>query len=261
MRARPLFVVALGAALVVLGASTSFVTEPLPPLAPSPSPSSPSPPPHFALDDLDLGPSIRLTRFYPDFDIYRGAAVEGADGRLYIEYFPNRPPPQWSLEGGEASRLGVFEGGRIQPVRLEPGEDKLSMDSGRISIIGLSRGVPIVQAHDVGVDRFFALRSSGPTPIRKPATIERMTWPCRGFDAGQICQASEGNWEVIEFRPRERRPFRLAASIYPVANESGGLERGELWLEGAGPDYFFVTENHPGQNAAECLIGEVVEHD
>src|SRR5438132_3077539 len=58
----PIVLVTFLAALVIDQLSFQYPL-PIPKAPPAPSPS----PPHFAIDDLDLGPQVRLTRFVPDF--------------------------------------------------------------------------------------------------------------------------------------------------------------------------------------------------
>lgn len=244
-----------------------LIREPIPPLTmPSPASAWPTPGPklHFAIDDLDLGPSVRLTRFTPDFDIYPGSAVEGADGKLYVAYYPDRPPEQWGFEGGEASRLGVFEDDHIRPIQLVPHEEKLEMNPGRIDLLGLVHGKPVVRTNDAGVDRYFIVGPDGVSESSQmPSSIEHR-WPCIRFGGGQVCDARAPRGFAVQFTIPGRTPQLVTGSIYTVERRtsSGELSRafvdeGDVVFEGGGPDVFLVTEYHASQEAAECLVGEV----
>jgi len=146
---RPGFRVVLLAVLAVLCIDQLALHTPVSVPAPRPSPS-PTPPPHFALDDLDLGPTVRLTRFFPDFDIYPGNAVEGADGQLYIAYYPDRPPPIWHQIGGEASRLGILNEGQITPIAVSHDKtfNAAQPSYGILDFAGLLKGMPVVIVHE-----------------------------------------------------------------------------------------------------------------
>ncbi|HEY7994582.1 MAG TPA: hypothetical protein VID24_10245 [Candidatus Eremiobacteraceae bacterium] len=245
-----------------------LIREPIPPLTmPSPTAvlSAHGSTRHFTIDDIDLGPSVRLTRFRPDFDIYPGAAIEGADGKLYVAYYPNRPPEQWGFTGGEASRIGILEGGQIKPVALVAHEEKLEQNPGRVELLGLARGKPVVKSTDGGIDRYFMIGPHAVTEsAQMPSSISRL-WPCIPFDGGQVCDARDSRGYAVQFKIPGRPAQLVTGAIYTIERRtsSGELSRsfvdeGDVWFEGGGPGVFLVTEYHSNQDAAECLVGEVV---
>lgn len=136
----------LVAALAVLSVDQLALHAPVSVPTPRPSPS-PSPPPHFALDDVDLGPNVRLTRFYPDFNIsFAGAfAVEGGDGKLYVAYDPGRAPWTWGFTGENTGELSILDKGILTPVRLLPYKTVPGHDWLRVDLEGLWDGMPVVR--------------------------------------------------------------------------------------------------------------------
>jgi len=127
--------------------------------------------PQFALDHVDLGPSIRLTRFTPDYDIYPVQnAVEGANGRLYVAYLPGRPPSQWGLIGGEASRVGTLDNGKMHSIHVS---DNKTFNSdppmqGLLWMEGLLNGMPVVRVREGNTWRHVLITNDG---VRRLMTV------------------------------------------------------------------------------------------
>jgi hypothetical protein len=257
-------VVALVIALIALGFSHLYIVRPVP-IAPPQSTSSPAPPPHFALDDLDLGPAIRLTRFYPDFDLYPGRALEGADGNLYVAYYPNRPPDAWGFTGGEPSRLGILDGGKLTPLFLTKDDVAKSMNPGRIEIQGLENGQPVISINDGPTSQYMLVTGGSAQPLPDlPKTLKK-SGPCIDFAGGTICEDSSTKGSAVRITLPNREPVLVVGASYPIDRSTVsnmGLplkwqtsEIGDVWLEGGGHDRFLLVEYHPGQGAAECLEG------
>lgn len=283
--ARLALLIALAAALVLWAVDTVLshrrapestsqsvlAAEPTPLLSPSTwSPSSPTatPPPHFALDDLTLGRGFKLTRFIPNgIDISGNDAVEGKDRKLYIIYSPRLWPWQWSEPGGEPSRLGILDRqGHIHPIELVPDEDKLNDHWGRIELLGLYQGMPVVHVRDPGSERYYVVGPhSTSTLVQPPHPIDAVS-QCIAFDGGQMCTRRPGGDWTVEIHLPGRDPLTVTGAVDEVDwidrttyVRHRDVRNGEVWLEGGGPDIFLLTEFHQLQGAAECLFGEVIK--
>ena len=243
----PILLVVFVAALIIDQLALQY-----PIAAPVPSPSPAQTPVHFGIDDVDLGPKIRLTRFTPTFDIYPNAAVEGADGRLYVTYYPNRPPQQWGFMGGEPSRIGVLDDGRITNIRL-PGDDVSAPNNpATVNLIGLKDGMPVVELYRPGPGPEAVITPSGVRVLpASPSDIET-PGPCIRFAGGTICQATLGHRSVVFFALPGRAPFVVQSSTYQV-NDSSLPQLGDVRLEGGGAHRFLIVEYR--FDDAECLEG------
>jgi len=224
-----------------------------------------TPPPHFALDDVDLGPSVRLTRFYPDFNIsFAGAfAVEGGDGKLYVAYDPSRPPRTWGFTGENAGELSILDKGVLIPVQLLPHKVVLGQDWQTVGLEGLLGGMPIVRVQDrnrggkLVYDGYVVIGTRGVETLSgRPAHIQRPLWqPCISFDGGRICAAAVRGDVTIALPGRD--PIVVKGANYVMGPPyEGRLDTGELWIAGGGRHHFLLVEWHIGQDAAECLEGD-----
>jgi hypothetical protein len=261
-RARPPFLIAMIVALIALGINHYNLVRPIP--VPTPRPTqAPVPPPHFALDDIDLGPTVHITRFYPDFDIYPNNAVEGSDGNLYVAYYPNRPPWTWGFTGGEASRIGILDHGHIRPLNITRDDAEKEMHPGRMGIDGLYDGLPVVRINDGPAPRLVTLDNGAVMPfVGRPEQIFQ-GGPCIEFNGGTVCSKSEAYREVVLISLPHQSPILVVSATYLVDRSTvtkAGLhlkwkatEVGDVRLEGGGRHHFLLLEYHFGQNAAECL--------
>jgi hypothetical protein len=231
----------LGIAVLLLALDHVHLVPPTPIAAPSPTTR---PAFHFALDDIDLGPRVRLTRFIPDFDIYPRSAIEGPDGKLYVAYYPNRPPYYWNTEGGEASRLGILDKGRITPIVLSKEETSGEpLNPGRIDIVGLQQGQPVVSIIEPGPrERYVEITTHGIQTLQRIApTLEDQPWPpCIPFDGGKICDDHSTNRYRVKIDLPNHSPILVSAA-------------GNVWLAGGGRHRFLLVEYDGG--SAECLEG------
>ncbi len=266
LRVHPLLLAALAVALLLL-----VVNDVHPFASPAERPSStPTPPPHFAIDDLDLGPQVRLTRFVPDFDIYPGRAVEGADGQLYIAYYPNRRPPLWHQTGGEPSRLGILNEGRITPIAVS--HDKSFNEPfplyGILEFAGLLNGAPVVlvrEGANAETIRFVAVSSDGLRTLPAPPKQLQSPPACAPFDGGSICDEHEpGRYSAVRITTRSGRSILVGGERYSYDVVSYAKSRrqirtvteiGDVWLAGGGRHRFLIVEDHAGNGSAECLEG------
>lgn len=245
-----------------------LIREPTPQL-PMVPPPSPSPSPHFALDDLDLGPNVRLTRFHPDFDAFFSVAVEGADGKLYLAYGTEKLPEMWGHTGEITSGFGVFDGSSVRPIDLMAMGDKDYVGlEGRVDFVGFSDGVPVVRDENGKGEHYFLLSANGPAAASKPYVISQRSSPCVPFGGGRICESTKGRWSAIDFEVPGRKPVLMAGAIYTVDERSTSIPdtgivhsvvaHGDVQVEGGGRHVFLVTEYHPRQGTAECLVGEII---
>jgi hypothetical protein len=264
-RVHPLLLVALIAAVLVL------VVNYLRPHSEVLPAASPVPAPHFAIDDLDLGPTVRLTRFIPDFDVYPGRAVEGADGKLYIAYYPNRRPPQWHQIGGEPSRLGTLNDGRITPIAVS--HDKTFNETipmyGILDFAGLFNGLPVFLVRDgpAGSRRYFVAGRGGLRSLPASAYQSQVQSPppCAPFDGGTICNEHEpGRYSAVRITTRSGRSILVGGVRYSYdvisyvrsrRQTRSVTEIGDVWLAGGGRHRFLIVEDHAGDGTAECLEG------
>ena len=250
--ARPAFVIALlafAAALIIDQLSLKYpISAPLP----SPSPAATRIPVQFGIDTVDLGPKIRLTRFVPTFDIYPHQAVEGVDSRLYVAYYPDRPPGTWGMMGGEPSRVGILDDGRITNVKL-PGDDvSAPINPATAYLIGLKDGMPVVQLYRPGQAPFAIITRSGAQALSAQPSGTQTPGPCIGFAGGRVCEATLGYRSVVFFALPGRAPFVVQSATFGV-NDSPPQQRGDVRLEGGGPHRFLLVEYH--LDDAECLEG------
>lgn len=230
---------------------------------------SPTPRPHYAIDDLDLGPTVHLTRFVPDFDIYPGRAVEGADGRLYLAYYPNRPPMLWHQIGGEPSRLGVLDEGRITPIAVS--HDKTFNERfptyGLLDFAGLLDGmlVFLVREGPAQTIRFVAVGRHGLRTLPGLPKGLRYPPPCAPFAGGTICDEYVPRLHTsVRITTRTGRSFLVGGDrySYDVISYSQSVrytrtvtEIGDVWLVGGGRHRFLLVDDHAGIGTAECLEG------
>lgn len=245
------------------------------PVEPMPIPvdtvSVPTPRPQFALDQVDLGPSVRLTRFTPEFDIdpIAGGAVEAADGRLYVAYLPNHPPPEWSGVGtGTASRVGILDDGKMQPVHVSDDKEfnRNPPTAGLVYMEGVSDGMPVVRIWQEDAWRYVLIAQDGARPIMTlPPTLQQWK-PCIPFGGGSMCQIEIGSSHAAAVRvtmPNGRSlvigggPYTVTYStpteLGPKITTYTNTENVEL--AGGGRHRFLLVEYHQGQFAGECLEG------
>ena len=253
--ARPGCLVALAAALAILFVDQLWLRSPVPV---SMLPSGPPPPPlHFAIDDVYLGPEVRLTRFTPTFEPSR--AVEAANGLLYIAYAPDWPPPRWHQIGGESSRLGVLDKGRIALTKVPP-------DIRTLDIVGLLNGMPVVAVYDAnGKTRIVSVGAHGLQPLSRLPTQLQYPPLCVPFAGGKICNEHElGLYSAVRITTRTGRSILVGGESYSYDvisyAQSTRLTRtvteiGDVWLAGGGPHRFLLVEDQAGRGAAECLEG------
>ena len=262
-RVHPLLLIALAVALLWLVANN---VRPPSYSIPRPS-SSPTTPPHFEIDDLDLGPTVRLTRFVPDFDMISGLAVEGADEQLYIAYSPDRPPSQWHQMGGYPSRLGILREGRITPIAIS--NDKplpaISPTNVFVDFQGILNGMP---AYIVRDDRQKTIRMLvGSHEVHAlPPTKELADAPlCAPFDGGSICNEHVPALHTsVRITTREGRSILIGGGQYTYDVNSYAqskeqiqhvTEAPDVWLAGGGRHRFLLVEEHAGPETAECIEG------
>lgn len=265
-RVHPLLLIALAVAVLLLVVNAIRPTS-RPIALPAPSPTTP---PHFAIDDLDLGPSVRVTRFVPDFDIYPGRAVEGADGLLYVAYHPHRPPPLWHQIGGEPARLGILNEGRITPIAVS--RDKTFNEAfpmyGILEFAGLLNGAPVVivrEGANAETIRFVAVSKNGTRTL--PGQPKQLQSPprCAPFNGGTICDEQEpGRYTAVRIATRggrsilvggERYSYDVISYAHSERQTRSVTEIGDVWLAGGGRHRFLLVEDHAGQGVAECLEG------
>jgi len=263
-RVHPILLVALALAVVL------FVINSVRPQSDVQPAASPVPVLHFAIDDLDLGPRVRLTRFIPDFDIYPGRAVEGADGQLYIAYYPNRRPPQWHQIGGEPSRLGTLDDGRITPIAVS--HDKAFNEPfplyGILEFAGLLNGEPVVlirEGSNAETIRFVAVSAHGLRTLPTPPKQLQSPPICAPFDGGTICDEEEpGRYTAVRITSRtgrsvlvggERYSYDVSSCVQSPCQTRRVTEIGDVWLAGGGRHRFLIVEDHAGDGTAECIEG------
>jgi len=266
-RVHPLLLFALAAAVLVL-AVNNVRLEPRPLVRPLPSSTSPS---HFAIDDLDLGPAVRLTHFVPDFEIYPRHAVEGADGQLYIAYYPDRPPPLWHQMGGQASRLGKLNEGRITPITVSHDKtfNEVNPSFGLLDFEGLVDGMPVfaVSEGTAQTIRLVRVDTHGLRTLLNPPRHLRNPPLCAPFDGGKICDEHEpGRYIAVRITTRTGRSILVGGEryTYDVISYTQThqqirrvTEIGDVWLAGGGRHRFLLVEDHAGQGIAACLEGYV----
>jgi hypothetical protein len=267
-RVHPLLLIALAVAVLLLVVNAVRLA----PRSTALPASSPTTSPHFAIDDLDLGPSVRLTRFVPDFDIYPGRAVEGADGLLYIAYYPHRPPLLWHQIGGEPSRLGILNEGRI--TQIAASRDKSFNEAfplyGILEFAGLLNGAPVVLVREGAAAetfRFVAVSADGLRTLPAPPKQLQSPPTCAPFDGGKICDEQEpGRYTAVRITTRTGRSVLVGGERYSYDVISYAQSRrqtrsvteiGDVWLAGGGRHRFLLVEDHAGQGVAECLEGYV----
>lgn len=249
------FTIALIVSLVVLVLDQAWLRTPLPPYVPPPSPT-PTQAPHFALDDADLGPQIRLYRFYPTDDVLDGYAIEGGDGRLYVSYPMGVKPSQWGMEGPWPPQVGILDAGRVTLIRFDARKPK-AMPEISAEIDGLWNGMPVVRVRDSATeDHYAAITPSGVAALSQKPPVVR-PWPCIAFNGGRMCQVMSGRrWQVSVSLPG-REPMIIKGAPYVMGPPyEGRPDTGIVKLLGGGRHHFLLVEYHPGQDAAECLEGE-----
>ena len=259
--ARPLFVIVAIAMFAVLLVDRAWIQYPV--AAPSPMPP-PSPEPiHFAIDDVDLGPRISLTRYVPDFDLYARAAIESSDGKLYLAYYPNRPPSTWGFTGGEASRIGILDRGRITPIDLPGDGPAQSMDPGLVELVGLKDGMPVVLVNNEKAPREYVMTPGGPRPLPGLPTFSQAFHPCVSFDSGTACEEDIDRRSAVLLDIPGIQKVLIRGAIFMVDRSGlgpGGAQmkwqipdRGDVYLEGGGRHRLLILESHQAQDAAELL--------
>jgi hypothetical protein len=264
-RVRPEFLIALIAVVTIFAVNLVYISHQVPVVRPEPT-SGPTIPPLFTIDYVDLGQRVHLTRFVPDFDVYWGNAVEGADSRLYVAYYPNRPPRDWGFTGGEASRIGILENGHMHPILVSRDKELNSQSppAGSIQLEGLDDGMPVIKVREEYRERLVVVGTHGVTTIRSLSGRLQGLSPCIPFAGGRICN--------------DDRPYDFAVSVaipgqpyavihgagysvdrFSIANnirhDSFGWETGDVELIGGGRHSFLLCENHGGQELGECLEG------
>jgi len=229
----------------------------------------PTPRPRFALDQVDLGPSVRLTRFTPDFDIdpVKGGAVEAADGRLYVAYLPGHPPSEWSGVGtGSPSRIGILDDGKIHPVHVSD-DKKFNRDPplpGLVFMEGVYDGMPVVRIRQDDAWSYVLITHDDARPLMTlPPTLQQWK-PCIPFGGGSMCQIEIGlsHAEAVRVTMRDGRSVIIGGGPYTVTIPSTPTELGTTYtdtenvvLAGGGRHRFLLDEYHPGQFAGEELEG------
>ncbi|MDQ6769669.1 MAG: hypothetical protein M3Z54_06750 [Gemmatimonadota bacterium] len=223
------------------------------PVSTLPPPPTPEPSPHFALDDVNLGPHIRLVRFAPDFDIYRGQAVEGADGNLYIAYDPGRGPDKWGFTGGEPIAVGILNGGRTRQI--------FSTRGIYLSMEGLKDGMPLISVPDYPVrptkNLYVQVSASGIRRLPRGYEPSQPAYspysPCIPFDGGKMC---EGN-EAVHFTTRNGRSIIIAGERYAYSGSgtNASFTTDGVTLIGGGRHRFLLVEYQNMRGVAECLEG------
>ncbi len=244
---RPAFLIVLAFVLLIAALSHVHVVRTPPISTPAPTPT-PEPSPHFALDDVNLGPHIGLTRFTPDFDIYPGQAVEGADGNLYVAYDPGRGPDHWGFTGGEPIAVGILHAGRIREI-FSTGGIYLQME-------GLKDGMPLISIPDpVRPTKNLYVQVSASGIRRLPRGYESsQQWysPCIPFDGGKMCDGNDN----VPFTTRDGRTIIIAGEHY--AYEWGAITAyttDGVRLIGGGRHHFLLVEYQNMRSVAECLGG------
>lgn len=256
--ARRGFTVVLVASLAVLAVDQAWLRTPQPPYKPPPSPA-PTQAPHFALDDIDLGPEVRLTRFYPNDNLWDGNAVEAGDGQLYVNYNPTVSPAQWGMEVPCCSAVAILTRGHMTPIRFPASSQNSAQYVGSAWLEGLWHGLPVVHLADgtKAGDRYVTVSASGISALPHRPPLSRRSSPCIGFDGGRICNAMSGaNWEVSISLPGRDTLLVRGARYLDGPPYSGTSEIGNVKLIGGGRHHFLLVEYHIGQDAAECLEGD-----
>ena len=256
--ARRGFTLVLVASLAVLAVDQAWLRTPPPPYKPPPSPT-PTTAPHFALDDIDLGPGVRLTRFYPNDNLFDGFAVEAGDGQLYVNYAAGLSPAQWGMEVPCCSAVGILNQGHITPLSLSPSSQKARQYLGSAHLEGLWRGMPIVHLADgtIAGNRYIAISPAGIVALPHRPPVSTRPSPCIGFDGGRVCNIMSGISEVSISLPGRANLLIKGARYLDSPPYSGTPETGSVRLVGGGRHHFLLVEYHIGQDAAECLEGEV----
>lgn len=246
----------LVASLAVLVFDQAWLRTPPPPYMPPPSPI-PTPAPHFALDDVDLGPGVQLTRFYPNDDVLDGRAIEGNDGRLYVNYPMGISPPQWGMEGPWPPHVGTLEAGHLRVIRFDSRWPKATPEISA-EIEGLWHGMPVVRVRDSVTEyRYVTITQTGIATLARRPPFSKLPWPCIGFDGGRVCQvmSSDGRWGISISLPGRDLMLVKGAPYLMGRPYEGRPDTGSIKLVGGGPHHFLLVEYHIGQDAAECLEG------
>jgi len=253
------FTFVLAASLLVLVIDQAWLHRPPAPYVPPPSPT-PTQAPHFALDDVDLGPGIRLTRFYPNDNVWDGYAVEAGDGKLYVNYSGSVSPAQWGLEVPERTAVATLAQGHLSPIQFSASPQRSAQYSLSAELEGLWHGLPIIHVTDGANARDWFVTISGSKIVtlthRPPISYQSSPW-CIAFDGGRICSVMSGaNWEVSISLPGRDSLLVKGARYANDPPYAGTWDTGNVKLIGGGRHHFLLVEYHIGQDAAECLEGD-----
>ena len=252
------FWIVLVVSLAVLAVDQAWLWWPSQPYVSPPTPT-PTAAPHFALDDVNLGPDIQLTRFYPNDNFWDGNAVEAGDGQLYVGYGAGLSPAQWGMEVPCCTEVGILTQGRMTPIQFSTSAQRAAKYYVTAVLEGVWHGMPIVHVRDgtEAGDRYVAISATGIEPLRHRPSVSKRSSQCIDFDDGRVCNImSDANWEVSISLPGRDSLLVKGARYANGPPYSGSQDTGNIKLIGGGRHHFLMVEYHIGQDAAECLEGD-----
>lgn len=253
------FTIVLVTSLVVLVLDQAWLRTPAPPYVPLASPT-PTAAPHFELDDVDLGPHIRLYRFYPTDNVWDGSAIESADGRFYVGYRGSFSPAQWGMEGPSPSGVALLNAGVMTSIHFESRQATPPAHEVSAELEGLWNGLPVIGIQETWSDsaaRYVVIGASGLRRLASAPPRQTRYQPCIAFAGGRICQVMSRMGSEVSIALPGREPLLVRGARYVSRPPySGRTETGDVRLVGGGRHHFLLVEYHSGQDAAECLEGD-----